>query len=163
MKNAKNKYVLMKKIIVHATTAKITVTKKYMHIWHVCMVMTNVQVRIIVTVCNWPIRFWIWEQRAIYAYILWSSSFSPLWHAWLPLSLKRTRLWRFLLSFGGLGHFAIMWSSDPHPKHFWGGRSEFMLDETSTARAFSFYFMILLKHFSAAWLLPPQNVHFAWS
>ena len=43
---------LMKKVIVHATTAKITVTKGYMHLWHACMVMTNVLVEMLVTVCN---------------------------------------------------------------------------------------------------------------
>ena len=44
MKNGKSKYVLMKKVIVHATMAKITVTKIYMHLWHACLVMTNVLV-----------------------------------------------------------------------------------------------------------------------
>ena len=82
------------------------------------------------------------------AYILWSSLSSPLLHARLPFSLKRTCFLQFSLSFGGLGHFAIMWSSDTHLKHFRGGRSEFLLDETSTARAFSFSCLILLKHFS---------------
>ena len=52
MKNGKSKYVLMKRVIVHVTTAKITVTKIYMHIWHVCLTRTNVQVKIIVTVYN---------------------------------------------------------------------------------------------------------------
>ena len=98
--------------------------------------------------------------RAIYAYILWSSLSSPLSHARLTFSLKRTCFRRFLLSFGGLGHFAIMCSSDPHLKHFRGGRSKFLLDDTSTARAFSSSYLILLKHFSAEWLLSPQNVHF---
>ena len=32
MRNVEIKYVLMKKVIVHATTARITVTKRYMHI-----------------------------------------------------------------------------------------------------------------------------------
>ena len=48
----KNKYVLIKKVIVHATTAKITVNKRYMHLWHLCLVIMNVQVEILVTVCN---------------------------------------------------------------------------------------------------------------
>ena len=84
--------------------------------------------------------------RAIDAYILWSSLFSSLLHARLPFSSKRTCLCRFSLSFGGLGHFTIIWSSDPHLKHFRGGRSEFLLDETPTARAFSFPCLILLAH-----------------
>ena len=46
--------------------------------------------------------------RAIYAYILWSSLFLPLLRARLTFSLKRTCFHRFLLYFGGLGHFAIM-------------------------------------------------------
>ena len=78
-------------------------------------------------------------------------------------SLKRTRLRRFSFYFGGLGHFAIMWSLDPHLKHLQGGHSVCLIDETSTARAFSFSFLILLKNFSAEWLLPPQNVHFVWT
>ena len=40
------------KVIMHATTAKITVTKKYMHLWHACLVMTNVLLEIFVTVHN---------------------------------------------------------------------------------------------------------------
>ena len=99
--------------------------------------------------------------RAIDAYILWSSLFSPFLHALSPFSLKCTCLRHFSLSYDGLGHFAIMWSSDSHLKHFWGGRSVCLLDETSTARAFSFSFLIILKYFSAELLLPPQNVHFA--
>ena len=39
-------------VIVHATTAKIAVNKGYMHIWHACLVMTNVLVGILVTVHN---------------------------------------------------------------------------------------------------------------
>ena len=31
----------MKELIVHATTAKIIVTAKYMHLWHECLEMTN--------------------------------------------------------------------------------------------------------------------------
>ena len=81
--------------------------------------------------------------RAIDVYILWSSSFSPLSHARLTFSLKRTCLRRFSLSFGDLGHSAIMWSSDPQLKHLWGGRFEFQLDETSSAQAFSFSFRMI--------------------
>ena len=54
----------MKKVIVHATTAKIKVTKRYMHLWHEFLAMKNVLVNILVTVLNWPIIFWIVEQRA---------------------------------------------------------------------------------------------------
>ena len=42
----KAKYVLMKKVIVHATTAKVTVTKIYIHPWHVYLVMMNFLVKI---------------------------------------------------------------------------------------------------------------------
>ena len=41
-----------KKVIVHATMAKITTTIRYMHIWHECLAMTNVQVKSMVTVHN---------------------------------------------------------------------------------------------------------------
>ena len=41
MKNGESKYILMKKVIVHATTAKIIVTIRYMHLWHECLAMTN--------------------------------------------------------------------------------------------------------------------------
>ena len=61
----------------------------------------------------------------------------------ITFSLKSTCLCRFSLSFGGFGNFTIMWSSDPHLKHFRG-------DDTPTAQYFSFPFLILLKHF-------PQN------
>ena len=44
MKNGESKYVSMKKIIVHATTAKITMTIRYRHLWHACLVMTNAKV-----------------------------------------------------------------------------------------------------------------------
>ena len=46
IKNGKNKYVLMKKVILHAKTAKITVNKIYMPLSHVCLALTNVQVKI---------------------------------------------------------------------------------------------------------------------
>ena len=52
MKNGEGKYVLMKKVIVHATTAKIMMTIRYTHLWHVCLEMTNVQVKSMVTVRN---------------------------------------------------------------------------------------------------------------
>ena len=44
MKNGESKYILMKKLIVHATTAKITMTIRYTHLWHECLVMTNAKV-----------------------------------------------------------------------------------------------------------------------
>ena len=43
---------LMKKVIVHATTAKIMMTIRYTHLWHECLAMTNAKVKIMVTVCN---------------------------------------------------------------------------------------------------------------
>ena len=52
MINGESEYVLMKSVIVHAKTARITVTKIYMHLWHVCLLMTDVLVEILVTVCN---------------------------------------------------------------------------------------------------------------
>ena len=101
--------------------------------------------------------------RAIDMYILWSSLILPLLHAGLTFSLKSTCFHCFSFYFSGLGNFAIIWSSDPHLKHFRGGRSVFLLDETSTAWALSFSFLILLKHFTTEWLLTPQNVHFVWT
>ena len=50
--NGKGKYVLMKKVIVHATTAKIKMTIRYTHLWHKCLEMTNAKVKSMVTVCN---------------------------------------------------------------------------------------------------------------
>ena len=52
------------KVIMHATIEKITVTKRYMHLWNECIAMTNVQVKVFVKVCNRTIGFYIWEQRA---------------------------------------------------------------------------------------------------
>ena len=52
MKNVEVKYALMIKVIVHVTTAKITATKRYMHLWHVCLAMTNVLVKNLVAVRN---------------------------------------------------------------------------------------------------------------
>ena len=39
--NVQSKYVWMKKAIVHATTAKILVTARYIHLWNECLAMTN--------------------------------------------------------------------------------------------------------------------------
>ena len=52
MRNGEGKYGLMIKVIVNATTEKITVTKRYMHLWKECLAMTNAQVQIMVTFCN---------------------------------------------------------------------------------------------------------------
>ena len=41
LQNVQSKYNLMKKVIVYATTAKITVTARYMHLWHECLAMTD--------------------------------------------------------------------------------------------------------------------------
>ena len=51
-KNGEIKYVLMKKVIMHATTAKITATKGYMHLWYECLAMMNVIVNILEIVRN---------------------------------------------------------------------------------------------------------------
>ena len=51
-RNLEIKYVLMKKVIVHATTAKMTMTIIYTHLWHECIVMTNAKVESMVTVRN---------------------------------------------------------------------------------------------------------------
>ena len=48
----KSKYVLMKKVIVHATKAKITMTIRYPYIRHECLAMMTIQVKIMVTVRN---------------------------------------------------------------------------------------------------------------
>ena len=55
-RNGENKSVLVKELIVHhksnPTTVIITTTKRYMHLWHLCLIMTKVLVDISVTVCN---------------------------------------------------------------------------------------------------------------
>ena len=45
--NVQSKYVLMKKVILHVTTAKIIVTARYMHIWHECLTTTNGKIIVI--------------------------------------------------------------------------------------------------------------------
>ena len=52
MRNGEGKYVLMRKVIVHVTTAKMTTTIRYTHIWNEYLVMTNAKVEIMVTVRN---------------------------------------------------------------------------------------------------------------
>ena len=44
MRNGEIKYVFMKKVIVHATTAKITMAIRYTHLWHACLVTSNEKV-----------------------------------------------------------------------------------------------------------------------
>ena len=41
-----------KKVIVHATTVIVTMTLKYTHLWHECLVMTNAKVKTMTTVRN---------------------------------------------------------------------------------------------------------------
>ena len=52
MRNGERKYVLMKKVIVHATTAKIKMTIRYRNLWHKCLAMTSAKVKSMVTVRN---------------------------------------------------------------------------------------------------------------
>ena len=61
MRNDKRKSVPVKRFIAHQKKNTITVimitTKRYMHIWHECLVMTKKLVDILVTVLNRPIGF----------------------------------------------------------------------------------------------------------
>ena len=41
LKVFQSKYVLMKKVIMHATTEKMIVTTRHMRVWHECLAMTN--------------------------------------------------------------------------------------------------------------------------
>ena len=43
---------LRKKVIVRATTAMMTMTLKYTHLWHECLVMTNAKIKIMAIVRN---------------------------------------------------------------------------------------------------------------
>ena len=52
MRNGEGEYVLMKEVIVHATSAKLTMTIRYTHLWNECLAMTNAKVKRMVTVCN---------------------------------------------------------------------------------------------------------------
>ena len=47
MRNGKSKNFILKKVIVHATAAKITAPKIYMHLWHACLIIKNVLVEIL--------------------------------------------------------------------------------------------------------------------
>ena len=82
-------------------------------------------------------------------------------HARLTFFLDFSDLRLFSLPLGGLGNVAIIWSSDPHLKHFRTGRSEFLLDELPVEQDFHFYFLIFLKRFSTEWFESPQYVHCA--
>ena len=54
--SGKSKYVLMNEVTVHrrknAATAKITMIKRYMHLWHVCLIMMNFLEGMLVIVFN---------------------------------------------------------------------------------------------------------------
>ena len=56
MRNEKSKYILVKDVIEHhrknVTTEKVSKAKRYMHLWHVCLIRENVLVGILVTVRN---------------------------------------------------------------------------------------------------------------
>ena len=78
-------------------------------------------------------------------------------------SFKHTYFHCLFFLFGGFGNFAIMWSSDPHLKHFQGVYSVCLLSGSPAAQALSFSYLIVLNHFSAEWLVPPQKVHFVWT
>ena len=56
---------LRKKVIVHATTVMMNMTLRYTHLCHECLVMTNAKIKIMATVRNGPIGFWIQDLRAI--------------------------------------------------------------------------------------------------
>ena len=47
MRNIKSNYVLIKKVIVHVTTAKIIVTARHMHLWQEYLAMTNGKIMVI--------------------------------------------------------------------------------------------------------------------
>ena len=55
---------LLKNVIMHATTAKMIVTARYMFLWLECLAMTNAKLKSMVTVINLPIGFFIRDQRA---------------------------------------------------------------------------------------------------
>ena len=43
---------LRKKVIVRATTAMTTMTLRYTHLWHECLMMKNAKINIMTIVCN---------------------------------------------------------------------------------------------------------------
>ena len=102
--------------------------------------------------------------RAIDTYIFCSLLFFPLSHAKWPFSFKLICFRRFLFSFGGFFEILQLGDLEIHIlKHFWCIRSVCLFLEWPAARAFSFSCLVLLKHFSAEWLTPPQKVHFVWT
>ena len=92
-RNKESKYILMKKVIVHSETAKITVTKRYMHLWNACLVMRNVLVEILVTVHNRPIGFWILKQRATR-----HQRFQILFHDFYKIGINKLKLRTYIMS-----------------------------------------------------------------
>ena len=120
---------------------------------------------------NWSIanchqnftRIFVIARHTCHICIYRSLFFSPLLYKRLPFLLKRNWFCRFLLSFGGFGNFAIRWYSDPHLKYFQGVIFFCIFSKSSTARASSFSFLILLIFFSTEWFVPPQKVKFVWT
>ena len=93
--------------------------------------------------------------RAIDSYIFQSLFFSPLLHARSPFSLKHTCF----------GHFTIVWSSDPHLKHFRGPFVYWMKHQPREIFLFLFLFFwnIVLQsdyHFHKICTLFEQHVPF---
>ena len=88
--NVKRKHVLMKKVIMHVTMAKIIVTARYMHLWHKYLAMKNGKIMERLNTETENLCTWLLDQ---------------------------------------------------------GVSSVHLLSKTSTARDFSFSFLILLKHF----------------
>ena len=46
LQNVQSNYVLMKKVIVHATMAKILVTARYIHLWYECLATANEKIMV---------------------------------------------------------------------------------------------------------------------
>ena len=116
------------------------------------------------TVTNFSTRKFVINRHAchICIYLLVTIIF-PLSQARLPFSLKNNCFFRFLLSFDGFGNVVIWWYSYPHLNCFKGVRSVHLLSEWPAVQDFYFSYLILLKHFSAEWLVPPPKVHFLWT
>ena len=89
-RNGESKNIWMKMVIMHAITVKITVTKRNMHRWHVCMVMMNVLVEILVTVHYWPTGFFILGQNTT-----WHHRFQILFQVHFKIGIKN---WSFGLA-----------------------------------------------------------------
>ena len=69
----------------------------------------------------------------------------------------------FLTVFMWLGTFCDHMIFRSAHKAFPSWTIRFFLDEVPAERAFSFSFLIFLKHFSTEWLLSPQCLHFIWT